>query len=176
MFLVLLHVAIWGPVSLKRPKYVYCKSRMQYLSHVNYEQITCREYRSSGMWCCVTGLMFCGISEEHSVFKCWQVVTWWWVLHLGWLNPRPSCFGNLKSCIFFFCRIPLYQFQSARRTLQEAGTDVHQLRLRENVDGPTPEPLSNYLDVSVSAQYVHECFRLLAVILTNFVLHFGSCT
>ena len=77
---------------------------------------------------------------------------------------------------FFFCRIPLYQFQSARRTLQEAGTDVHQLRLRENVDGPTPEPLSNYLDVSVSAQYVHECFRLLAVILTNFVLHFGSCT
>jgi A1 Propeptide. len=85
--------------------------------------------------------------------------------------------SNLAFFFFFvFCRIPLYQFQSARRTLQEAGTDVHQLRLRENVDGPTPEPLSNYLDVSVSAKYVHECFRLLAVILTTFVLHFVSCT
>ena len=89
-----------------------------------------------------------------------------------------------KAEILFFCflfffflgRIPLYQFQSARRALQEAGTDVQQLRLRENVDGPTPEPLSNYLDVSVSAQYVHECFRLLAFILTNFVLHRGSCS
>lgn len=46
-----------------------------------------------------------------------------------------------------FCRIPLYKFQSARRALQEAGTDVHQIRLTENVDGPIPEPLSNYLDV-----------------------------
>jgi cathepsin D len=45
-------------------------------------------------------------------------------------------------------RIPLYKFQSARRALQEAGTDVHQFRLTENVDGPAPEPLSNYLDVS----------------------------
>lgn len=55
----------------------------------------------------------------------------------------------VAACSNGFVRIPLHHFQSARRTLQEAGTDVHQLRLRENVDGPTPEPLSNYLD----AQY-----------------------
>lgn len=80
---------------------------------------------------------------------------------------------NLFSFFLWGDRIPLYQFQSARRALQEAGTDVQQLRLRENVDGPTPEPLSNYLDVSVSPQYIHGCFRLLAFILTNFVLHPG---
>ncbi|PNF16139.1 Lysosomal aspartic protease [Cryptotermes secundus] len=55
----------------------------------------------------------------------------------------------VASCSSAFVRIPLYKFQSARRTLQEAGTDVHQFRLTENVNGPTPEPLSNYLD----AQY-----------------------
>jgi hypothetical protein len=65
------------------------------------------------------------------------------------------CFEVLKFGVcFFFCRIPLYKFQSARRALQEAGTDVHQFRLRENVDGPTPEPLSNYLDVSVSPKNI----------------------
>ncbi|KDR23365.1 lysosomal aspartic protease-like isoform X1 [Zootermopsis nevadensis] len=55
----------------------------------------------------------------------------------------------VAACSSTFVRIPLYKFQSARRALQEAGTDVHQIRLTENVDGPIPEPLSNYLD----AQY-----------------------
>lgn len=41
----------------------------------------------------------------------------------------------------------MYRVQSARRQLQEVGTAVQQLRLRYG--GPTPEPLSNYLDVSI---------------------------
>uniref|UniRef100_A0A1V1FTJ3 Putative cathepsin 4 n=1 Tax=Reticulitermes speratus TaxID=60591 RepID=A0A1V1FTJ3_9NEOP len=65
------------------------------------------------------------------------------MIRIGWMVLLVA------ACSSAFVRIPLYKFQSARRALQEAGTDVNQLRLRENVDGPTPEPLSNYLD----AQY-----------------------
>ncbi|XP_019873503.2 lysosomal aspartic protease-like [Aethina tumida] len=49
-----------------------------------------------------------------------------------------------------FTRIPLYKFKSVRRTLEDVGTHVQQVQLRYGaVNGPTPEPLSNYLD----AQY-----------------------
>lgn len=38
--------------------------------------------------------------------------------------------------------------QTVRHALREVGTELHQLHLRYSVSGPTPEPLSNYLDVS----------------------------
>nr|CAD7260126.1 unnamed protein product [Timema shepardi] len=44
-------------------------------------------------------------------------------------------------------RIPLFKMDSVRHHLESVGTDVHQLKMRYG--GPTPEPLSNYLD----AQY-----------------------
>nr|CAD7438717.1 unnamed protein product [Timema bartmani] len=43
--------------------------------------------------------------------------------------------------------IPLFKMDSVRHHLKSVGTDVHQLMMRYG--GPTPEPLSNYLD----AQY-----------------------
>ncbi|KAJ8915245.1 hypothetical protein NQ315_015468 [Exocentrus adspersus] len=46
-------------------------------------------------------------------------------------------------------RVPLERGKSARRTLQEVGTNVQQVKFRYEVGGPAPEPLSNYLD----AQY-----------------------
>jgi cathepsin D len=47
-------------------------------------------------------------------------------------------------------RIPLTKVKSVRHSLTEVGTEVHLLRHRwSGYSGPTPEPLSNYLD----AQY-----------------------
>ncbi|KAL4224577.1 hypothetical protein ACF0H5_015277 [Mactra antiquata] len=49
-------------------------------------------------------------------------------------------------------RIKLHRVKTVRRTLQEVGTSIESLRLKYSnygTDGPTPEPLSNYLD----AQY-----------------------
>ncbi|KAK9739930.1 A1 Propeptide [Popillia japonica] len=64
----------------------------------------------------------------------------------------------LRFSIFLLCslilsvnselfRVPLHKTKSPRRTLQEVGTHLQQVRIRYG--GPTPEPLSNYLD----AQY-----------------------
>jgi len=46
-------------------------------------------------------------------------------------------------------RISLHRFKSARRTLQEVGSAVDQLRDKYAGHGPVPEPLTNYMD----AQY-----------------------
>ncbi|KAG8245517.1 hypothetical protein J6590_104477 [Homalodisca vitripennis] len=47
-----------------------------------------------------------------------------------------------------FLRVPLYKIQSVRDHLREVGTDLTNVRLRYSND-PVPEPLSNYLDVSM---------------------------
>jgi len=44
-------------------------------------------------------------------------------------------------------RVPLIKFKTAKRTLQEVGTEIQRVHIKYG--GPTPEPLSNYLD----AQY-----------------------
>ena len=47
-------------------------------------------------------------------------------------------------------RVKLKRFQSSRRTLEEVGSNVQMLQEKYvNLDlkGPTPEPLSNYMDV-----------------------------
>lgn len=46
-------------------------------------------------------------------------------------------------------RVPLIRMKTARRHFQEVGTSLDVVRRRWNVEGPHPEPLSNYLD----AQY-----------------------
>lgn len=43
----------------------------------------------------------------------------------------------------------MYKCKSAKRTLQEVGTNLNQMRMRFGTGGPEPEPLSNYMD----AQY-----------------------
>lgn len=57
--------------------------------------------------------------------------------------------------IFSFCsssliRVPLHKFKSARKSLEEVGTEVRNLQIKYSLNGPTHnESLSNYLD----AQY-----------------------
>ena len=55
------------------------------------------------------------------------------------------------------------KFKSARRTLHEVGTSMKVLQNRylqfSNVYGPWPEPLSNYMDVSID-DYARILFHL----------------
>ncbi|KAG7298924.1 hypothetical protein JYU34_017382 [Plutella xylostella] len=61
----------------------------------------------------------------------------------------PLFLALAVTCAAGFVRVPLYRMQTVRHALREVGTELHQLHLRYSVSGPTPEPLSNYLD----AQY-----------------------
>lgn len=54
----------------------------------------------------------------------------------------------IATCNANLIRVPLYKFQSVRDHLRDVGTEVTHVRMRYG-NGPTPEPLSNYLD----AQY-----------------------
>ncbi|XP_075975643.1 cathepsin D [Anticarsia gemmatalis] len=53
------------------------------------------------------------------------------------------------SCVAAFQRVPLYRMKTVRKHFHEVGTDLQVLRIKYQVSGPAPEPLSNYLD----AQY-----------------------
>lgn len=63
-----------------------------------------------------------------------------------------ALFLTFTGCIIAlsngFIRVPVFKDKSARIALKEVGTEVQQLHIRYG-GGPTPEPLSNYLD----AQY-----------------------
>lgn len=85
----------------------------------------------------------------------------------------PKCVVLIAVQTLIPCfRVPLYKVNSARRTLQEVGTEVKQIRLRysNGYAEPTPEPLSNYLDVS----FFH--FQLFVLFLLHFTLDIAhSC-
>ena len=53
----------------------------------------------------------------------------------------------IKICLNLF-RVKLEKFKSARDQLREVNTPSGIFRYKYNYDGPIPEPLSNYLDVS----------------------------
>lgn len=53
------------------------------------------------------------------------------------------------TCVAGFLRVPLYRMKTVRKHFTEVDTDLQMLRIKYQVNGPVPEPLSNYLD----AQY-----------------------
>lgn len=53
------------------------------------------------------------------------------------------------SCVTGFLRVPLYRMKTVRTHFNEVGTELNLVRIKYAASGPSPEPLSNYLD----AQY-----------------------
>lgn len=70
-------------------------------------------------------------------------------LNAAFVRWVPSLFFLVRFLlgIDLLKRVPLYKFKSVRSTLKEVGTEVKQVRIRYGLEGPQPEPLSNYLDV-----------------------------
>lgn len=68
--------------------------------------------------------------------------------------------------MFIRFSIPVEKIESARNFFHRVGTEITQLRFNKysNVEGPTPEPLSNYLDVCKIKCSIH-----LFTVIHNFV-------
>lgn len=57
------------------------------------------------------------------------------------------CFCLFRFCLH--CSVNVHKDETVRNLFHRVGTDVSQTRLRYlHAGGPTPEPLSNYMDVS----------------------------
>lgn len=56
-------------------------------------------------------------------------------------------------CFFVFHRVPVEKMETVRNFFHRVDTQVSQLRMQyHNLQGPTPEPLSNYLDVCIQIE------------------------
>lgn len=53
---------------------------------------------------------------------------------------------ELNMILIFFCRIPLHRTKTAKRKLQEVGTELQQVNRRSKIGNAVAEPLSNYMD------------------------------
>jgi hypothetical protein len=77
------------------------------LYYVRYEVFTVFfnwVFRSSGMWCCVTGLVFSSISKECSVFS---FKVWSWSTVLLWRgNTNPATYHHIwKELYQYHCHL-----------------------------------------------------------------------
>lgn len=86
------------------------------------------------------------------------------ILYLVLLKKKETTNINSISFRIYFFSVPVEKIETARNFFHRVGTEVSQLRLKyRNYGGPTPEPLSNYLDV---------CYQLVTC---SFGVNFVSC-
>lgn len=83
-----------------------------------------------------------------------DIITCWQQISQVDRQPYFSCTHvAIIFNLFIYFRIPLTKFESARRIFHDSGTSVKQITLKYGINGPFPEPLSNYLDVSIMFLY-----------------------